>query len=194
MTTFLLGLALGVILIATGVITFKKKNPQFFYLIAKKEYRSALKSLSKKDKSTQAEYADIDRQIAQREAEHSLVLEMPDLSPVTCKGYDRKYHYKDVAVWVRWEYGGHYGKSCESIGMTRGDTLHLLPPKEKDQDAESIAICWKGKEIGYMKSNRLQNMVHSWQTANLPVLAFVAYVGGEDKLLVEIAFYGTPQK
>ena len=119
---------------------------------------------------------------------------LPDLTPASYNGRSRKYHYKDVNVWVRWEYGGHYGKSCESIGMKRGDALQLLPPKEKDEDPHSVAIVWNGTEIGYMKTNRMRDMVHSWNAANLPVLAFVSHVGGEEKLLVEFAFYGSPPR
>lgn len=187
--TGLLGLVLGVILIAVWLFILKRKKPQFFQLIAKKDFLSALKSLSRKYDA----YADINRQIVQREAERAHVNELPDLTPVACDGHNRKYHYKDVNIRVRWEYSGHYGKSCQSIGMKRGDVLQLLPPKEKDQEPGAVAVVWKGIEIGYMKANRMQDMVHSWQAAKLPVLATVARVGGEEQLYIEISFYGSPK-
>lgn len=190
--TGIFGLFLGLVLIAVGLLMLKKKRPEFFRFLSERNFRSALRTLSKDYAATQSAYADLDRQIIQREAEHSLVNDLPDQTPASLNGVARKYHYKDVCVWVRWEYGGHYGKSCESIGMKRGDALKLLPPKEKDQDPGSVAIYWNGTEIGYMKTNRMRDMVHSWQAANLPVLAVVSYVGGEDKLLVEFAFYGCP--
>lgn len=193
-STGILGLILGIVLIAAGLLILSKKRPAFFRFLAEKNFRSALRSLAKDYDATQAAYDDLDRQILQREAEHSLAAELPDLTPASLNGNNRKYHYKDVNVWVRWEYGGQYGKSCESIGMKRGDALQLRPPKEKDPDPGSVAIYWKGTEIGYMKTNRMRDMVHSWHAANLPVLAVVSYVGGEEKLLVEFSFYGTPTK
>ena len=192
--TGLLGLVIGVILIAVGLFIIYRKKPEFFHFLKKKDIRAALKVFSKSRVSDQLTYSDIDKQIAEIESEHTLAKELPDLTPATYSGYNRKYHYKDVNVWVRWEYGGQYGKSCESIGMMRGDQLQLRQPKEKDQETGSIAICWKNTEIGYMKTNRMRDMVHSWQVANLPVLAFVSHVGGEEKLLVEFAFYGAPSK
>lgn len=137
---------------------------------------------------------ELDKQIDRKDAERTQVNEMADLTPATYDGQKRRYHYKDVNIWVRWEYSGQYGKSCQSIGMKRGDTLWLLPPKEKGDDPRSIAIYWNRIEIGYMKSNRMRDMVHSWQAAKLPVLAVVSKVGGEEKLYIEFAFYGMPSK
>lgn len=192
--TGLLGLAIGVALIAVGLFILNKRKPEFFYFLKKKDFRAALKVFSKSRTSDQLSYSDIDKQIVEIEAEHALAKEMPDLTPATKDGHNREYHYKDVNVWVRWEYGGQYGKSCESIGMKRGDQLQLRQPKEKDQDSGAVAIYWKNTEIGYMKTNRMCDMVHSWHTAKLPILAVVSYIGGEEKLLVEFAFYGKPAK
>ena len=137
-------------------------------------------------------YHELDKQIERREAEHAHVMQLGDLSPNTFDGHKRRYHYKDVAVWVRWEYGGQYGKSCQSIGIKVGDALELLPAKGNHQEPGSVAVCWKGTEIGHMKTTRMRDMVHSWQAAQLPVLAFASHVGGEEKLLIEFAFYGSP--
>ena len=137
---------------------------------------------------------DLDRQIEELSKERETVNASDDLAPEILAGKKRRYHYKDVNIWIKWQYGGHYGKSCESIGMKRGDALDLMPPQEKDDDPETIAVCWKGIEIGFMKSNRLRSMVHQWKAAGLPVLAFVSEVGGEEKLYIEFAFYSAPKK
>ena len=132
---------------------------------------------------------DLNREIKQLENERREVLASPDLSPNIIDGHKRRYHYKDVNVIIIWQYGGMYGKSCESIGMKCGDKVQLLPHPEKD-DPESIGIIWNDTLVGLMKANRMRDMVHQWQAANLPVLAVVSQVGGEHKLLLELAFYG----
>lgn len=116
------------------------------------------------------------------------------LTPDIYSNLKRSYHYHDVNVWVKWQYSGHYGKSCSSIGMKRGDQIVLAPPKEPDDDCESISIYWKGIEVGHMKTNRLRSMVHQWQSAGLPVLAVVSYAGDSQDLMIEFAFYGSPKK
>lgn len=143
---------------------------------------------------TKIAYHEIDKQIERKEAERALVNEAADLTPPIYNDLKRKYHYKDVNIRVRWEYCGRYGKSCKSIGMKCGDVLQLLPPQDPTEELSSVAIVWHGMEIGYMKTNRLQDMVLSWQSAQLPVLAIVSMVGGEEKLYIEFAFYGTPPK
>lgn len=140
-------------------------------------------------KSLKTTKSDIERQ--SKDCAH--VIDMPDLTQESIAGKKRRYHYKDVNIWVKWQYGGQYGKSCESIGIKRGDLLDLKPPKEADGDPESIAVCWRGIEIGFMKTNRLRNMVHQWKASGLPVLAVVTKVGGDQKIYIEFAFYGTPK-
>lgn len=137
---------------------------------------------------------EFDQHIKELSKEREAVNAADALTPEVLAGKKRRYHYKDVNIWLKWQYGGHYGKSCESIGMKRGDVLDLMPPQEKDDDPETIAACWKGIEIGFMKSNRLRNMVHQWKAAGLPVLALVSDVGGEEMLYIEFAFYGAPKK
>lgn len=131
-------------------------------------------------------------QIKNLQQEHSAAVSSPNLTPESINGKLRSYHYKDVDIWVKWQYCGRYGESCESIGMKRGDTLQLKPPSAADEDPKSIAIYWKGNEIGYMKTNRMRDMVHQWNAAELPVLAIVSHVGGDSKVLVEFAFYSKP--
>lgn len=133
---------------------------------------------------------ELNEQIAKLDAEHDQTINSTDLTPEAVSGKKRKYHYKDVAIWVVWQYGGQYGKSCESIGMRRGDVVELLPLPENDDDPESISVYWKGTHIGFMKSNRMRTMVHQWKDAGLPVIAIVSHVGGETKILLEFAFYG----
>lgn len=149
--------------------------------------------LKKKDPEAEKLLETIKADIERQDAERAQICEMADLTPGSIAGKKRRYHYKDVNIWVKWEYGGHYGKSCESIGMKRGDALDLLPPKEKNEDPDAIAVCWKGTEIGFMKTNRLRSMVHQWKAAGLPVLAIVTQVGGEQKIYIEFAFYGAPK-
>lgn len=132
------------------------------------------------------------------EAERAAAKSSSDITPESLIGKRRSYHYKDVNIYVLWKYGGRYGKSCESIGIRRGDAVELLPPKDPDiiknsgDDPESLAVVWHGIEIGTMKSNRLRSMVHQWKNAGLPVLANVSQVGGEQGIMLEFAFYDRP--
>ena len=47
--------------------------------------------------------------------------------------------------------------------------------------------------VGLMRGNRMRDMVHVWMAEELPVLARAYRVGGEDNLLLELAFYGKPK-
>lgn len=138
-------------------------------------------------------FDDLDKKIKALSDERNKVNMYEDLSPEKLAGRKRRYHYKDVNIYIKWQYGGHYKDSCASIGMKRGDALELLPPAETNDDPEAIAVYWRNIEIGNMKSNRLRSMVHQWKDAGLPVLALVADVGGEEMLYIEFAFYGTPK-
>ena len=134
----------------------------------------------------------IDKQIHTLEKEREKVLTSQDLTPPALDGHSRSYHYKDVNIYVSWQYGGSYGKTCKSIGMRRGDPVQLVARRVED-DPEQVFVVWHGLEIGTMKSNRLRGMVRQWQASNLPVECVVAAVGGEQKLLLEFAFYGKPK-
>ncbi len=147
----------------------------------------------KKDSSV-TESVDIDAVIREEEAEIAQVMASEDLTPERFGNKRRSYHYKDVEIFVYWQYGGHYEKSCESIGMKRGDEVMLVPPKKPSGDPYEIAIRWNGIDIGVMKANRLREMVHKWKLAEMPVIACVSQVGGHFKLLLEFAFYGYPHK
>lgn len=135
----------------------------------------------------------INQQIHQLETERASVLSSADLTPTKLEHYSRSYHYKDVNVYVFWQYGGGYGKTCESIGMKRGDFVKLVPC-HNDEDPEKVSVYWQGIEIAAMKSNRLRGMVHQWIDNELPIQCIVSAVGGEQKLLLEFAFYGRPTK
>lgn len=172
-STFLGGLVIGGLFLFWGLKTRKGKN-------------GIAKSISEHD--------DIQRQLEAKDAEHKAAQSLPDLTPEALDGHPRNYHYKDVNVWVVWQFGGQYGKTCESIGIRRGDLLELGAPPKPDDDPDGVALFWKGTHIGYMKRNRMQDMVHEWKNAGLPIQAVVSYLGGESKLLVEFAFYGTPAK
>lgn len=139
-------------------------------------------------------FDDLDEKIKASAEERSKVNAYDDLSPEILAGRKRRYHYKDVNIYIKWQYGGHYKDSCASIGMKRGDVLELLPPTEPNDDPEAIAVYWRNIEIGNMKTNRLRSMVHQWKNAGLPVLALVSDVGGEEMLYIEFAFYGTPKE
>lgn len=168
---FLTALVIGAAFLFWGYQTFRKKS-----LHKKAPLQSALN--------------DVDRQIRAKESEHQVARSSQDLTPDDFMGYPRKYHYKDVAVWIVWKYSGQYGTSCESASIRCGDHLDLVPTSSSDSN--EIAIYWKENHIGFMKENRLQGMVCDWKKAGLPVQAVVSFVGGESKLLVEFAFYGAP--
>lgn len=144
-----------------------------------------------KQKAAKSMIRSINHQVKKLEKERNAVLSGDDLTPEEIDGHHRSYHYKDVNVFVVWQYGGQYGKNCKSIGMRRGDIVELVPHRQKE-DPDQIAISWRGIEVAHMKTNRLRGMVHQWQAAKLPVLCIVASVGGEQKLLLEFAFYGKP--
>lgn len=145
----------------------------------------------KAEKSTKIGVSQIVKQVEQLSKEREKVVNSKDLTPDNFKGFTRSYHYKDVNVTIYWQYGGQYGKDCKSIGMKRGQHIELLLKPQED-DKGKVAICWNGIEVAMMKSNRLRNMVHQWLANDLPVQCVVAAVGGEQKLLLEFAFYGKP--
>lgn len=136
----------------------------------------------------------IKEEIRTKEAETAQVMASEDLTPEKFDNKRRRYHYKNVEIWISWQYGGQYEHSCESIGMKRGDTVKLVPPKTPTEDPYEIAVRWNGIDIGVMKANRLREMVHKWKLAEMPVLAYVSHVGGVHRLLLELAFYGYPHK
>ena len=176
-SAFLGGLIIGCILLLIGLLIAKKKKPQFFPLIKEKKFLEAFKLLIQKESSFAPS-----------------VISSGALTPSSYSGLERKYHYTDVNIVVKWEYGGQYGQSCESLGIKRGDTVRLCKPSERADSPNDIAICWNKIEIGFMKANRLKDMVHDWRTANLPILTVVSSVGGEEKITIEFAFYGSPNK
>lgn len=135
----------------------------------------------------------VNKQIETMAEERESVLASDDLTPETIGGKRRKYHYKDVNIWVVWQYSGRYGKSCKSAGIKRGDPVQLRAVNNDPEDPEAIAVYWNGDKIGYMKTNRLRNMVRSWRKARLPIRAIVSQVGGEQKIFLELAFYGNPK-
>lgn len=145
----------------------------------------------KVEKETSGFWKEINRQVQALSNERNAVLNEPDLTPKEINGYLRSYHYKDVNVYVVWQYSGQYGKTCKSIGMKRGQHVELVQHPE-EEDPSNISILWKNKEIAKMKDNRLRGMVHQWFDRELPVQCIVASVGGEQKLLLEFAFYGRP--
>lgn len=137
---------------------------------------------------------DIDRQVSALNAESEFARNAEDMTPPEFHGHKRIYHYKDVQPVVFWQFGGRYGQSCQSIGMRRGDPIQLTPPQVKTESPQDLAINWRGIDVGLMKGNRLRDMVYQWRAAGLPVLAAVSFVGGESKLLIEYAFYGSVPK
>lgn len=135
----------------------------------------------------------ISRQIKQLDKETDKVLASADLTPEEVNGHERKYHYKDVTPWIVWQYGGRYGKDCKSAGIKKGDMLDLIE-EPTPEEPDNISVYWKNNHIGYMKSNRLRNMIKQWRNNGLPVIARVSHVGGEHKLMFELSFYGSPSK
>lgn len=149
---------------------------------------------TQKDKQTSRAISDINKQIDTLEKEREKVLSSDDLTPETLNGKDRRYHYKDVNIWVDWQFSGQYGKSCESAGMKRGDEVQLRLINNDPEEPEAVGVFWNKQKIGYMKSNRLREMVRSWRASRLPIRAVVSQFGGEQKLFLEFAFYGAPKK
>lgn len=136
---------------------------------------------------------ELSAQIKEKSELREAITEKADLTPEIHNGKKRSYHYKDVNIWVVWQYGGQYGKSLGSIGVGRGDDLCLKPVTHSDDDDFNVEVYWNDLLIGHMKKNRLAGMVSDWQKADLPVLAKVAHVGGEEKLYMELSFYGKPK-
>lgn len=115
-----------------------------------------------------------------------------EYTPTTYNGLERSYHYTEVEVRVLWQFGGMYGKTCASAGMYRGQTLELLPQKHEG-DKDAVLVRWKDQDVAVMRSNRMRDMVRAWISDGLPVIAKAYEVGGEDNLLLEVAFYGKAQ-
>lgn len=130
-------------------------------------------------------------QVKMQEAETAEAAE--DLAPEKMDGKKRRYHYKDVPIYVNWKYGGRYDETLDSLGVKRGDKLRLVR-KPTEDDLDNVAVFWKTTEIGSMKSNRMRNMVIEWQEVGFPVFAAVNLIGEQHKLLAEIAFYGYIKK
>ncbi len=132
---------------------------------------------------------DIYAQIENIHQDHAQALASSNFTPEQIGTHKRSYHYKDVEIWVTWQYSGRYEKSCESAGIRCGDHLDLVCDNH-DEDPDSVSVLWKGDIIGHMKSNRMRIMVRQWQENGLPVFCAVSHVGGETKILLEFAFYG----
>lgn len=149
---------------------------------------------TQKDNQTSRAISDINKQIDTLEKEREKVLSSDDLTPKAINGKDRQYHYKDVNIWVDWQFSGRYGKSCESAGMKRGDEVQLRLINNDPEEPKAVGVFWNKQKIGYMKSNSLRDMVRSWRASRLPIRAIISQVGGEQKLFLEFAFYGAPKK
>lgn len=132
---------------------------------------------------------DLDRQVKCKDYEHHIATNSTFLAPDIIAQHKRNYHYPDVEIWVNWQYGGFYGKSCENAGIKRGNMLDLIYDPNPD-DPDAIAVVWEDQVIGHLKSNRLRGMVRQWQSEDLPIFCAVSHVGGETKILIELAFYG----
>lgn len=128
-----------------------------------------------------------------RDAEIGVVRDLEALAPKEINGYPLEYRYPDADIWVDWRYGGHYGKSCKSIGMKRGDILELIP-SPSSEDPERVVIKWGNTEIGQMCINRKRGMVLDWMKEDLPVFSAVSFVSDESKPMIELAFYGKPKQ
>ena len=117
----------------------------------------------------------------------------PAKAPEQISGHEKSYYYEAVEIWVDWRYGGRYGKDCKDLGIRKGDRLHLVPEPTRDIP-KSVSVYWKNTKVGVMKENRLQDMVHQWLDADLPIYCAAAAVGGNEKLQLELCFYGKPGK
>jgi len=125
--------------------------------------------------------------------EMSVVRELRKLAPDKIDQESLSYHYQDVNIHIAWQYGGHYGKSCKSIGVKRGDPLELNI-EESEEQGTIVAVYWKGERIGEMKTNRLADMVIQWKDSDLPVFCAVSFLGGNNRIYFEFAFYGRPAR
>lgn len=140
-------------------------------------------------------YAEAMREKEARVQEQEFINSQSALFPPTMGTLSRSYHYQDIEIVLDWRYGGHYGKTCRDIGVKRGDRLDLIVTpiaEESFSDPDNIAVYWNGVNLGRMKNNRLREMVHKWQKAQLPILAAVSNTGDWSKLYLELAFYGKP--
>ena len=135
----------------------------------------------------------LNKQLEEKAAARSEAQGNQELTPEVLEGKKRKYHYKDVEIRVRWEYGGRYGKTLKDLGVKPGDPVHLSPEPLED-DPENVSVYWNGTKIGFMKTNRMRNMVSSWRAAGYPVAAFVNTLNDAFDVLLEIAFYGYVKK
>lgn len=135
----------------------------------------------------------IEKQIKTMENERATAQSNEPLAPDSIAGYPRRYHYKDVDIGIVWQYGGRYGKTLQDIGTKRGDRLYLIPEPTEEGDRD-VSVYRDDIKIGYMKRNRMADMVYQWSKSNLPIFAAINYLGKEHKAIIEVAFYGAPSK
>jgi hypothetical protein len=135
----------------------------------------------------------VGEQIRKKEQETETALSAENLTPETMNGKKRSYHYKDVSIYVTWQYSGRYGKTLSDLGMKRGSEVSLILDPQSD-DPECVRVCFNDVCIGNMRTSRMRSMVYQWNEKGLPIMAVANSVGGEYKLLLEIAFYGYVRK
>lgn len=139
-------------------------------------------------------WKEVQQQIENKKREKEEALAAEDLTPEKLDGKKRSYHYKDVNIYVTWQYSGHYGKTLSDLGMVRGSAVSLILDPQGD-DPECVKVCFDDITIGTMKTNKMRSMVYQWKERALPIMAVANCMGGEYKLLLEIAFYGyAPRK
>lgn len=128
-------------------------------------------------------------QARERQEERAAAEAADDLAPESIDGKDRRYHYKDVEIYVSWQYGGRYDGTLEGLGIKRGDPVQLVPAPT-EEDAENVSVVWNGTEIGVMKQNRMRTMVRQWREKGYPIFSAVNGLYPWHKAFFEIAFYG----
>lgn len=201
-------LVLGILFIISGLVAIGNSTAGgaltlvlgavllVIYFAKKKAAKAALAEVA--SVPVEAETSDTDEnsfevQARERQEERAAAEAADGLAPESIDGKGRRYHYKDVEIYVSWQYGGRYDGTLEGLGIKRGDPVQLVPAPT-DEDTENVSVVWNGTEIGVMKQNRMRTMVLQWQEKGYPIFSAVNGLYPWHKAFFEIAFYGYVRK
>lgn len=100
--------------------------------------------------------------------------------PSKIDGKSVRYKYNDVELFTP------DGTKIRSMPVC-GDAVELVFEPDNVYDNRAIKAVVNGEFVGYMHKGRLQDMIHDFKDAGLPIFSYVSSVG--DHIRIYIAFY-----
>lgn len=110
----------------------------------------------------------------------------PASLPYSFNGLERRYHYKDVNVYMP------NPQAMDMQGLEVGAEVMLWQEKTNQYDNKAVAVIFGGYIIAYLHKGKLQDMANDWINAGKPVLAMV-YSKAPTGLQISLAFYDLPK-